>query len=132
MNFPRLLCVFAILFGLCAIQACSEGQKLVGIMVSPPNTSITGGPLSVDYSAFGNYVHPPESKDLTHSVVWSSSSPQIVSIDPNTGVATSSPINCGNNILITAALYTKPGNPASGTVAVGTATVSLTQPGGCT
>jgi hypothetical protein len=128
MNFPRLLCVFAILFGLCAVQGCSEGQKLVGITVSPPNTSITGSGLNVDYSAYGTYVHPPESRDLTHSVLWSSSSPQVVSIDPATGVATSS-TTCGTNIIITAALYSKPGNPASGTVGIGTATVNVKQLG---
>ena len=132
MNLPRVLAVAAILVGVFAVPGCSEGQKLVGITVSPPNSSVTGGPVNVNFSAYGNYSHPPESKDLTHSVVWSSSSPQVISIDPATGIATSSVSNCGSNVIITAALYSKPGNPSSGTVAVGTATVSVTQTNGCT
>ena len=129
MNCPRVLCVFAILLGIMAGQGCSEGQKLVGISVSPQNTSISGGPLNVDFTAIGTYAHPPENRDLTHSVVWTSSSPQIIAIDPATGIATSSSINCGTNILITATLYSNPGNPSSGTVATGTATASLKNPG---
>ncbi|HWX91231.1 MAG TPA: hypothetical protein VNY29_01255 [Terriglobales bacterium] len=129
MNLARVLAVAAILVGVFAVPGCSEGQKLVGITVLPQNESITGSGGIVNYQAIGNYTHPPESKDLTHSVVWTSSSPQVISIDPATGEAISGG-GCGTNILITAALYSKPANPASGTVAIGTSTVNVTQANG--
>lgn len=131
MNRPRVLCVCVILSALSAALGCSQGQKLVGITVSPQNTSISGGPLNVNYTAYGVYTHPPENRDLTHSVVWTSSSPEVISIDPTTGIATSSSVNCGTNILITATLYSKPGSPTTGTVATGTATANVKNPG-CT
>ena len=126
MHWYRVLGVTAILAGVFAVPGCSEGQKLVSITVNPPNASITGSGAIVPYAAYGNYTHPPESKDLTHSVVWSSSFPQAISINAATGVATTG-LGCGTNIVITAALYSKPGNPSSGTVGTGTATVSVTQ-----
>ena len=128
MNCPRVFCVFAILLGIMAGQGCSEGQKLVGITVSPQNLTITGVGGIVPFVAYGTYTHPPESKDITHSVTWTSSFPQAISIDPATGIATTGS-GCGTNIIITATLYSKPANPAAGTVAVGTSTVNVKQVG---
>jgi hypothetical protein len=129
MNLPRVLAVAAILVGVFAVPGCSEGRKLVGITVLPQNESITGSGGIVHYRAIGSYTHPPESRDLTLSVVWTSSSPQVISIDAATGIATSG-LGCGTNILITAALYSKPANPSSGSVAIGTTTVNVTQANG--
>jgi hypothetical protein len=129
MTLRRVLAVAAILAGIFAVPGCSQGQKLVGITVLPQNESITGSGGIVNYQAIGSYTHPPESRDLTHSVVWTSSFPQAMSIDPATGVATSG-LGCGTNILITAALYSKPANPSSGTVAIGTTIVNVTQANG--
>ncbi len=128
MNCPRVFGVCVILMGLSSALGCSEGQKLVAITVSPQNLTITGVGGVVPFVAYGSYTHPPESRDITRSVTWSSSFPQAISIDPATGVATTGS-GCGVNIIITAALYSKPANPSSGTVAVGTSTVNVKQGG---
>ena len=92
-------------------------------MVLPADTTLQSLGLQVHYKAYGVFVHPPETLDITNSAVWASSSPQIISID-NTGIATYIE-GCGTNVLITAT-YTH-----NGSVMVGTATLTGMAPG-CT
>jgi hypothetical protein len=125
MKFLRPLCVSALIF---LLPGCGHGHNLVGVTVLPAVTSITGPGVQVHYKAIGSYIHPPEDVDITNSVVWTSSSPQVVSID-STGVATSEPGFCGSGIVITASAYSDPQNPTHGTVVAGTATMSVTQTG---
>ncbi len=72
-----------------AFPSCGFERKLVAITVTPTGLSITGAGLIVHYDALGIYIHPPDQHDITDSVVWASSLPQAISIDPNTGVAVS-------------------------------------------
>jgi hypothetical protein len=115
---------------LLSLPSCGHDQKLVSIAVTPTGLSITGDGLIVDFKALGTYIHPPENKDITNSVVWASSLPQAISIDPNTGVAVSGTA-CGTNILITATVYSNPQNK-TGSVVVGTAPVNVAQVPPCT
>jgi hypothetical protein len=110
---------------LLSLPSCGHDQKLVSITINPPGANITGAGVVVNFQAIGTYIHPPQSKDITGSVVWTSAAPQVVSIISNTGVATSGVI-CGTNITITATAYSNPQNK-SGSVVVGTAAVSVTQ-----
>jgi hypothetical protein len=114
---------------LLCLPSCGHDQVLTAVTVSPSGASITGAGLEVDFKAVGTYIHPPESKDITTSVVWTSAVPQAISIDANTGVAISG-LACGSNITITATAYSNP-KSQTGSVVVGTAPVSVTQPGGC-
>ena len=114
---------------LLSLPSCGHDQKLISITVTPSGANITGTGVEVDFKAVGTYIHPPENKDITNSVVWTSAAPQVVSIVSNTGVAHSGAA-CGTNITITATAYSNPQNH-SGSVVVGTATVSVTHPGVC-
>jgi len=111
------------------IFGCAHEQQLTSITVTPSNTTITGQGLELQYTAVGHYIHPPESKDITNTVIWKSTAEQIISfITPDKpGLATSS-LGCGTNIGISAVVYSNPSNPSSGTAVIGTATVNVTQP----
>jgi hypothetical protein len=115
---------------LLSLPSCGHDQKLVSIAVAPAGLSITGEGLIVNFNALGTYIHPPENKDITNSVVWASSLPQAISIDPNTGVAVSGTA-CGTNISITATAYSNP-QSKTGSVVVGTALVNVAQVPPCT
>jgi hypothetical protein len=112
-----------------SLPSCGHDQKLISIAINPPGATITGAGVEVDFQAIGTYIHPPENKDITNSVVWTSAAPEVVSIISNTGVATSQNA-CGTNITITATAYSNPQNH-SGSVVVGTAAVNVTQPPTC-
>ena len=112
-----------------SFPSCGHDQKLVSIAVTPTGATITGPGLTVDFKAVGTYIHPPENRDITNSVVWASAVPQAISILPNTGVAVSGTA-CGTNIPITATAYSNPQNK-SGSVVVGTATMTVIQLPNC-
>ena len=112
-----------------SLPSCGHDQKLVSVTVSPSAATIAGPGIEVDFKAVGTYIHPPESRDITTSVVWTSAAPQVVSIISNTGVATSGAF-CGTNITITATAFSNP-QSQSGSVVVGTAGVTVTQPPTC-
>ena len=93
------------------------------------NTVTLAGPgLDLQFKAVGNYIHPPDSRDITSSVAWQSAATQVVSINA-TGLATSGAV-CGTNITITATAHSDPHDSSSGIV-VGTAAVTVTQPPLC-
>ena len=114
---------------LLTLPSCGNERQLVSIEVTPTGSNITGEGLVVDFTAIGTYIHPPEQRDITTSVVWASAVPQVMSIVSNTGVATSG-FACGTNVSITATAFANP-QTHSGKAVVGFATVSVTQPGGC-
>jgi hypothetical protein len=112
------------------LPSCGYDRQLVAITVTPDNLQITGAGLVVNFTAIGTYIHPPEQRNITDSVVWTSSIPQAISIVSNTGVATSGNA-CGTNISIAATAYRDP-QAQSGKVVVGTALVTVTQVPPCT
>ena len=108
------------------LPSCGHDQVLTSITINPNGATITGTGVIVNFQALGTYIHPPETKDLTNSVVWMSAAPQVISIVADTGVATSGS-GCGTNIGITATHYSDPQNK-SGSVVVGTGTITVSCP----
>jgi len=120
--------LLSVVVGMLLTQAsCGHDRELISITVLPDGATIKGAGTEVDFKAVGTYVHPPEQRDITNSVVWQSAAPQVISIDANTGVATAG-TGCGTNITITATAYSNPQNK-SGSVVVGTAAITVTCPG---
>jgi hypothetical protein len=111
-----------------ALPSCGFKRQLVSITVTPDGANITGTDVNVQFTAIGHYIHPPDSRDLTNSVVWASSSEQVIKID-STGLGLSGSF-CGTNIPITATAHSDPHDSNSGIV-VGTATVSVAHPPVC-
>jgi len=121
----RLVILAAIALAVFALPSCGFKRKLVSIDIIP-NAATLGGPgLKVQFKAIGNYVHPPDSHDITTTVTWESAATQVVTID-QTGLATSG-VACGDNITITATGHSDPKDSSSGIV-IGTAAVSVTCP----
>ena len=111
-----------------ALPSCGFKRQLVSITVTPTGADITGTNVTVQFTAIGHYIHPPDSRDITNSVVWESSSEQVIKIDA-TGLGTSGSF-CGTNIPITATAHSDPHDNNSGVV-IGTATVSVAHPPDC-
>jgi hypothetical protein len=115
--------------GLLCFPSCGFKRQLVAITINPPEATIMGAGIQVDFQAIGTYIHPPDTRIITDSVVWTSAAPQVVGIVSNTGVATSGDV-CGTNITITATGHSDPHDSASGVV-VGTALVNVKLPPTC-
>jgi hypothetical protein len=111
-----------------SLPSCGFKKRLVEITINPPAATITGAGVEIDFQALGTYIHPPETENITTSVVWASTANGLVTIDANTGVAFSG-IDCGT-VSITATAPSDPQNDSGGVV-VGTALVTVNQPGNC-
>jgi hypothetical protein len=111
------------------LPGCGFKRKLVAITVTPSGVQVTGTGVIVNFKAVGSYIHPPDTRNITDSVAWDSSAPQIISIDPHTGVATSG-AGCGTNIAITATAYSN-SSAMTGTAVIGQALISVTQTPTC-
>jgi len=110
--------------------SCARSRQLVSITVYPPGSSVTltaiGQQFPIQFTAYGNYIHPPETRDLTKTAVWATDAPDILTIAPNTpGGFLTTGNGCGTNLGVTASVYTDNNNP-SGNVVVGLATVNVT------
>ena len=78
------------------LSSCAYNQHLESIRVQPSvgGTFFIADPsLFFDFKAFGTYIHPPQTKDITALVDWQTDNPQVVQVT-STGVVSPS-LGCG-------------------------------------
>lgn len=121
---------------LSSLSSCARSQQLEGITIfpsgftygqsAPQGSTQTAIPLT----AFGSYIHPPETKNITNSVIWSSDQSAVASVDSTGGLTAG--LGCGT-ANISASVYTDHGN-TNGNVIVGFMSVTVDGPAslGCT
>ena len=110
---------------LLSLSSCARSQQLIGLTVAPTGSTITIGPgevVGTQFTAYGTYIHPPETRDLTKTAVWATNTPTIIAMDPNTpGLVNTTGLGCGTNLGVTATVKTN----SSGNIVVGTATMNV-------
>jgi List-Bact-rpt repeat protein len=80
-----------------SLSSCAHNQHLVGITIQPGNGTFGAVDPSAFflYKAYGTYIHPPKTVDITSQVTWQTDNPQVAqftspgTVSPNTscGVA---------------------------------------------
>ena len=91
---------------LVSLSACGHDQQLVSITIVPvvENFGATNIPVianagaQVQLRALGSYIHPPVTKDITTQVVWTSNTPDMVTVDAG-GLITATGRSCGGTII---------------------------------
>jgi Divergent InlB B-repeat domain len=115
---------------LCSVSSCGFNQHLVSINI--PESGGTFGAadpsLFFDFKAYGTYIHPPATKDITNLVTWTSDNPQVVQVSSAGVVSPSTDLGCGVAD-ISASFYDSPNEVVSNSVAV---TVDGPASSGCT
>ena len=102
------------------LPSCGADRQLTSINLIPTSVTFQGPGAQIQFKAIGNYIHPPESRDITNTVQWSSNAPTVATVT-NTGLATG--VNtCGSGQIL-ATVYSNPSNPSNGRVIVATAQV---------
>ncbi len=93
-NKTLTLCSLAIL--VFALGCGWHEQQLVSITVTPAIGFVTGigDIIPVQYTAYGTYIHPPKTADITDQVTWTSSIVAVGTVS-KTGVVTPSGFACG-------------------------------------
>jgi hypothetical protein len=84
-----LLCSLAIL--VVFVLSCGHPMTLESITVAPSTATVC--PISatapVQYTAYGTFIHPSQTVDITTEVTWTSSIPAVGIVGLHTGVVTS-------------------------------------------
>ena len=90
----------AIVFLLVGGLSCAHNQHLTAITVQPAQVTFQGVGGSVQFTATGTYVHPPETKDITSKVNWSVDSQNLVTFSTTMpGLVTDESV-CGSGNVI--------------------------------
>ena len=102
--------------------SCMHELKLVSITVHPaaftfptPDPTVQGV-----FTALGNYIHPPDTRDITDKVTWKTDVPQLIQI--NGGVVSPQPGNVCGIADVSASLQD------NGNLVIGYATVTVNDP----
>jgi|HubBroStandDraft_5_1064220.scaffolds.fasta_scaffold427230_1 hypothetical protein len=71
---------------LLSLSSCARSQELTAITIQPATfTFLSPDPtLSANFTALGTYIHPPETKDISALVTWSSDVPQLLTVTGGT------------------------------------------------
>ena len=78
-----------------SFSSCAYNQHLVSINIPEKGGTfgVADPSLFFNFKAFGTYIHPPQTKDITSLVTWQSDNPQVVQV---TGAGVVSPnLGCG-------------------------------------
>jgi hypothetical protein len=80
---------------LLSLSSCARSTQLTGITIQPPSGTFGAVDPTIyfQFKAFGTYIHPPKTVDITNQVTWQSDNPQVIQIT-SAGVASPN-LNCG-------------------------------------
>jgi hypothetical protein len=115
---------------LVSLSSCAHNQQLVSITVSPPSFTFFAPlgpgvpPNVIPLTAYGAYIHPPETKNITSQVIWSSDQTLVADVSSSGDLTAGVACGVAN---VSASVYTDRGNP-NGPVVVGTMTVTVDGP----
>ena len=122
-KWSRMVVVAALAAGMVTSLSCAHEQKLESITLSPSGGFVFGGLNATGtFTAYGNFIHPPETKDVTAQVVWSIDIANFGTINQQGVITYGRTDGCGSG-LVNATYNNPPGNP-HGSVMVGSAPVS--------
>jgi hypothetical protein len=101
-----ILVLLVIATALLSLSSCGRDQQLVGITIQPASQTFGASNIpvidnfgaQVQLRALGSYIHPPVTKDLTDKAVWSSNTPQMMTVD-STGLLTVTGQACGATLV---------------------------------
>ncbi len=111
-------------------SSCAHNHDLVGITISPSaytyfSSAAPGVPqIPIPLTAYGTYIHPPDTRDITSQVTWASDNTIVADVS-STGQLTDG-VACGVGN-ISASFFTDGGNK-NGPVVVGFMTVTVEGP----
>ena len=112
------------------LSSCARSQQLEGITISPSAFTYFSAAASgtqqtpIPLTAYGSYIHPVATKDITSRVTWSTDNSLVADVDSAGNLTAGVACGIGN---ISASFYTDGGNK-NGNVVVGTMTVTVEGP----
>lgn len=116
----------AIILFFLSSMGCGHPTQLTGMSISPSSVTFTNAVpgMTTQLTAYGTFIHPAETRDISNGVTWSSSTTDIATVD-NTGKVTTVGAACGVTIITATAKADLVGAGGSGSIKTATSTVDV-------
>lgn len=126
LNQVALICSLGML---AFVLSCGHPTQLQSLSVNPASATVgpLGAVLPVQYTAYGAFIHPPSTVDVTKEVTWSSNIPDIATVN-SSGMVTPAGFACGTTLITATAKKGLIGPGSSDVVVVATSTFTVTDP----
>jgi hypothetical protein len=81
------------------VLSCGHPTTMVSMSVTPSTATVLGigDIIPVQYTAYGTFIHPSETRNVTTEVTWTSSVLQVATV--NNGLVTPAGIACGGTTI---------------------------------
>lgn len=108
-------------------SGCGHPTTMNGMSISPTGATIIGRGVgaTVQYTAYGTFVHPSETRDITNRVSWTSAIPEVATVQ--NGLVTSG-VACGVTLITATAGNDLVNNGSSQQIITATATFTVADP----
>jgi hypothetical protein len=108
--------------------SCGHPTQMVSMSISPSASTVIGitSRIPVQYSAYGTYIHPAETRDVTKEVTWSSSVPMVATV--SNGLVIPTGAACGGTLITATAGKDLVGQGSYAKVITATATFTVADP----
>lgn len=116
----QLATALSLVLPVALMPSCARDQQLTSLTVSPTSVTFNSVGSKIQMTALGTYEHPPETKDVTNIVQWSTDVQGLATVS-STGLMTATSICGAGNVIAT---YNSPPGHPSGSVVVGRAGIS--------
>lgn len=100
-----------------SVSSCARNQHLISINIQPGNGTFGAVDPSAffQYKAYGTYIHPPKTVDITSQVSWQTDNPQVAQV---TGAGVVSPTTSCGVAQIFATMHDSPNDIVSNQVSI--------------
>ena len=107
---------------------CGHPTTMTSMTINPTTAGVvgTGGGGQIQFKAYGNFINPTGTREITTQVTWQSLVPEVATVDQK-GLATSGTV-CGVAGLVATAHTPLIGPGASNSVVTGTASFIVADP----
>jgi hypothetical protein len=126
LNQIALICSLAMLV---FVLSCGHSTQLTSMAINPPTASVgpVGAVIPVQYTAYGTFIHPPSTVDVTKQVTWTSSVADVATVS-SSGLVTPTGIACGTTNITATAAKGLIGPGSSDVIVTATAAFTVTEP----
>ena len=107
-------------------SSCGHPTQLTSMSISPSGVTFSNAVPGMTHqlTAYGVFIHPKETRDITTDVTWTSSAPDIATVDQN-GLVTTVIHACGQTVITATADSHLVGAGGSGSIMTATAMIDV-------
>lgn len=123
------ICVVCLLAVSSLLLSCGHPTTLTGMSISPSTVTVVGlnSRGQAQFTAYGTFIHPSETRDITSLVNWTSAINEVATVD-NKGLVTATGFACGTTIITATAARDVIGTGSDSAKVTAQATFTVTDP----